>query len=318
MSSSSTTFQSTQQLDNQVEIVTPENIALHYQLAGPFRRLCAYILDMLIRLAILVAVGFVVAILGLGALFGAGGLAGMGAGLFLIVMFLLEWFYGGLFEALWNGQTPGKRLLGIRVLSTRGQPINAWQAIMRNVLRLADAMPVLGPIPTYQLGMLVMISNSRFQRIGDLLCRTIVVVEESPPLYGVVRITDPRAIELAESLPPRFKASRSLSLALSTYVQRRLAFSERRRAEIASHLSQPLCARWGLSTATDGDLLLCALYYRIFITDRAEEQQAQNPFTRQPPPSGFVTAEAVEMEVPLFMSRPKPILSPGETVEIKP
>ena len=55
---------------------------------------------------------------------------------------MLFWFYGGLFETFWNGQTPGKRLLGIRVITLDGQPINALQAILRNVLRIVDAQPL--------------------------------------------------------------------------------------------------------------------------------------------------------------------------------
>ena len=54
---------------------------------------------------------------------------------------MLSWFYVGLFEALWNGQTPGKRLMGIRVVSVEGQPITPFQAILRNILRVVDAQP---------------------------------------------------------------------------------------------------------------------------------------------------------------------------------
>ena len=60
-----------------------------------------------------------------------------------MISFVLEWFYGGLFESLWNGQTPGKRLMGLRVLTTEGQPINGMQAVMRNLLRYADIFPFL-------------------------------------------------------------------------------------------------------------------------------------------------------------------------------
>ena len=50
--------------------------------------------------------------------------------------FLVSWFYGGFFEAYWNGQTPGKRIMGLRVLSTNGRPINGYQAVLRNLLRV--------------------------------------------------------------------------------------------------------------------------------------------------------------------------------------
>ena len=54
----------------------------------------------------------------------------------VVVFFLVSWFYGGFFEAYWNGQTPGKRIMGLRVLSTNGRPINGYQAILRNLLRI--------------------------------------------------------------------------------------------------------------------------------------------------------------------------------------
>src|SRR5258707_13991454 len=102
-------------IDTRVEIVTPENIAFQYRLAGPFRRLAAYVLDVIIRVAVIVLIFFLLvfmASIGLGAL-----IAGPGAAGLLIIWFLLDWFYGGLFEAFWNGQTPGKHMLRLRVVS---------------------------------------------------------------------------------------------------------------------------------------------------------------------------------------------------------
>ncbi len=119
-------------LDTTVEIVTPENIAFRYRLAGPFRRLPA-LSDRRghssggrrggVRSAPLLVLGRL-------------GLPGVGFGVAMVCWFVLFWFYGGLFETFWNGQTPGKRLLGIRVLTLDGQPVNALQAILRNVLRI--------------------------------------------------------------------------------------------------------------------------------------------------------------------------------------
>src|SRR4051812_45863434 len=96
------------QLDMRIQIVTPENISFEYQIAGPFRRLPAYLIDFAIRFVVVVVAGLVL-VIGLGFM-RAGGI---GVGLSLVLWFLLSWFYGGLFETLWNGQTPGKRLLGL-------------------------------------------------------------------------------------------------------------------------------------------------------------------------------------------------------------
>jgi uncharacterized RDD family membrane protein YckC len=258
-------------LDSVVEIVTPENIAFRYELAGPFRRLPAFAIDLVVRAAAWVGAGFMLWFTQV--LVGTASWAAL-----LLVWFLVEWFYGGLFETFWNGQTPGKRMFGLRVVSIEGHPISGLQAVMRNLLRGADMMPLfpLGmldeqlsgvAIPTFTLGLICMASNRRFQRLGDLACGTMVVVEERTWDFGVVELDDPRVAALAQTLPPNFQFSRALSRALTMYVGRREVFSPARRAEIASHIARPLIERLGLPADTSTDLLMCALYHRAFIED---------------------------------------------------
>ena len=198
----------TEQLDSSIEIVTPENIAFRYEVAGPFRRMPAFLIDFAIRLALWLACMFALSFTRLMAGF-------IGTGVLLLLWFVLEWFYGGLFETYWNGQTPGKRIVGIRVLSVDGQPINGLQAIMRNILRFADMMPLLPisalagqpvpmGIPTGMIGLITPMLNRRFQRLGDIVCGTIVVIEDRSWLFGVTKIEDPRAAQLAEYIPPNF------------------------------------------------------------------------------------------------------------------
>ena len=260
------------QLDSRITIVTPENIAFQYVLAGPFRRLPAFLIYLFIRAATLLG-AFVAC-----AVFFSIGAGGIGMGMFLVLWFVLAWFYGGLFETIWNGQTPGKRLLGLRVLSSDGQPINALQAVLRNVLREADAMPMIGygaafGIPLYMLGLVVMAANDRFQRLGDLACDTIVVVERRARLRGLAAMTHPEVVQFAQKLPLTFTPSRSMGQALSIYVSRRQLFSAARRFEIARTLAEPLARRLGLPADTNPDLLLCALYYRKFIADRPDDSR---------------------------------------------
>ncbi len=124
------------QIDTLIEIVTPENIAFEYRVAGPFHRLPAYLIDVVIRVG-----AAVIALLAFMWMFSIVAAPGLGLGLGLVVWFVVEWLYGGLFETFWNGQTPGKRLMRLRVVSIDGQPINAFQAVLRNVLRAVDALP---------------------------------------------------------------------------------------------------------------------------------------------------------------------------------
>jgi uncharacterized RDD family membrane protein YckC len=264
-------------IDTRIEIVTPENIAFQYRVAGPFRRLPAFLIDVAVRVGVIAILLFVFLMA-----FGAIGMAGVGFGVWLVVYFVLDWFYGGLFETYWNGQTPGKRLMRIRVVSDEGQPINGWQAVLRNFLRSADALPWVTlfqidqaevPFPTYLLGLLAAAMNDRYQRLGDLAAGTMVVIEEPQRHYGMAPINEPDAVRLAADLPAGFRASRGLARALAAYVQRRQTFPWRRRIEIAMHVGEPLREKFALPPNVNYDLLLCALYYRTFITDRVDDAQ---------------------------------------------
>jgi uncharacterized RDD family membrane protein YckC len=272
-------------LDATIEIVTPENIAFHYRVAGPFRRWVAYLFDLGVRGVVVSLLGVVFILLVVSP---AGGPA---IALFLISLFVLEWFYGGLFETYMNGQTPGKWLMGIRVLTVEGQPVHGLQAVLRNVLRVVDMSPLLSVqalggstayyfLPTFVIGLVAMSLNRRFQRLGDVVCGTMVVIEERHWLTGVAQLEDPRTASLAEYLPADFRVSRSLARALATYVDRRRFFAPERRREIAGHLAEPLLRQFGLPRDTSYDLLLCALYYRTFIADRGDERKprGESPF----------------------------------------
>src|SRR4051812_13513881 len=103
-------------LDATIRVITPENIAFEYRLAGPFRRLPAMILDTCFCIAIIIAICIAAAL--------ALGFASPGLAMFVILVswFGLRWFYGVAFETFMNGQTPGKYIVGLRVLTDSGQP----------------------------------------------------------------------------------------------------------------------------------------------------------------------------------------------------
>lgn len=288
------------QIDSIVEIVTPENIAFHYQVAGPFRRLPAFVLDVLIRLGVFAVLAVVLALFGRA--INVTGVAWAGT---LIFWFLSAWFYGGLFETWMNGQTPGKWVMGLRVLSVDGQPINGIQAVLRNILRTLDIMP----LGNCMLGLVAMTMNRRYQRLGDIVCGTIVVVEERKWLTGVAKLEDPRVAQLAGYIPADFVVSRTLAMTLSAYVDRRRFFSLPRRREVARHLAEPLMARFGFPADTSYDLLLCALYHRTFIAEHSEEDSVSSsggdsPFSAS---ANFPAAGAAAAQ------QPKPVDNSIET-----
>lgn len=173
-------------MQRRVSIRTPENIEFSYRLAGLGSRAFAVTIDM-------VLLALAVGIVSTGASLVAG-LAGLGLGTFvasatmavgIAVMFTLVFAYFVMFEALWNGQTPGKRILGIRVVKDRGHGIRFVDSLLRNLLRIADMVPAL-----YLVGGTAALLSSRNKRLGDLAAGTLVVVVEKA-LPGATATTTP-------------------------------------------------------------------------------------------------------------------------------
>ncbi len=270
------------QLDSHIRVVIPENIAFEYRVASPFERLAAYVIDLLI-MAMIVGVIWVTSLL----VFGSLNQMEIGTGLLLISLFVVAWFYHGLFETYWNGQTPGKRSMGLRVMRVDGSPINAAQAILRNFLRVADGypfVPLFGSpdlaLPTGLLGLVATASNRRYQRLGDLACGTMVIVEDRSLAGKFNETNDVILAPIHELLPANAVPSRSLARVLSRYVDRRRYFGPARRSEIARHVGQVLVKQYHLPPDIDHDALLCALYQRAFLSQQDDEEPTLRRSTR--------------------------------------
>lgn len=272
-------------LDTTIEVVTPENIAFDYQLAGPFRRLPAYLFDVAFRVGSFIGlVVLVVVIGGMTGLFSGNILPALAASALLFLYFLQSWFYGVFFETYFNGRTPGKWLCGLRVISDDGHPITAVQALLRNLLRVADLMPPATmvaldpenpffqiPLMTGMVGLFTMMMTRRLQRLGDLAAGTMVVIDERSWTLPVAKVDDPRVAALATFIPADFRATPTMAKALANYAERRLHLSPARRREIARHLAVPLGERFEFRRDIDPDLLLYALYYRTFLVDGSDQ-----------------------------------------------
>ena len=96
----------------------------------------------------------------------------------IIVLFLIFSGYFIFFEWIWSGQTPGKRLLKLRVIREDGRPVTLWEAIARNLLRIFDAVPGF-VLPVYSIGLITIFMSARDQRIGDMFAGTVVVRERT-------------------------------------------------------------------------------------------------------------------------------------------
>ncbi|EMI46310.1 RDD family protein [Rhodopirellula sp. SWK7] len=280
-------------LDTTIEVVTPENIAFEYQLAGPFRRLPAYLIDILVRYGIIAALAltlvFVVGMIDVDIL----GSFAFGAG--LVSYFLISWFYGAAMETYFNGRTVGKWMFGIRVIDVDGCPITGRRAIIRNLLRIADLapmstlpslamdMPPMLFIPTGIVGMISVICTRRMQRLGDIAAGTMVIVDEKTWRLPVAKIEDPRVAPLASFIPGDYLVSRSMARTLAIYAERRHYLTPGRRAEIARHLAIPLIERFEFVSDVDFDLLMLALYYRTFLADPSDEPADLGPLAGYSP-----------------------------------
>jgi uncharacterized RDD family membrane protein YckC len=250
-----------EKLDCLVRVVTPENVEFEYALAGPFQRIPAYLFDLFIRV---VAFGVILVVLAFSSAFipFAGTISTVAL---LLLFFAMYWFYGVYFEAAFNGRTLGKMLFKLRVISTDGRPINGMQAALRNLLRLADTFPT--PIT----GLICMTITNRFQRIGDLAAGTMVIVDRDRRPPWDLQPDDPRAFGLAELIPPAFVANYSMTQSIGMYMENRRKLPMARRLEVARHLAGPLLKKFELLPDTSPDLLLCALFVRIFMS---QQQQA--------------------------------------------
>lgn len=168
-------------------IETPERVSLAFPLASIGNRFLAVAIDHAIQYVSIIVVAVVFLIASGVSVFDedptrAGGvfdsMSNWTIALMIVGLFLLFAGYFVFFEWLWSGQTPGKRLLKLRVIREDGRPITIWEAIARNLLRIFDAIPGF-VVPIYSIGLISIFLNRRDQRVGDLFAGTVVIRERT-------------------------------------------------------------------------------------------------------------------------------------------
>ena len=284
-----------QPLDTTIGVVTPENIAFEYQLAGPFRRLPAYLIDLAVRWGSIVLFAFILMLTGISLNVLSTFYGPLTIAFFIIVVFVINWFYGAIGEAYFNGRTVGKWLCGIRVIEVDGRPVSPRSALLRNLLRVADLAPVAAlntwdpeiqpiyMIPTGIVGLVSMTMTERMQRLGDLAAGTMVIVDERKWQLPIAKVDDARVPALASYIPGDYLITRKMARTLATYVERRHFLTPPRRREVARNLSDPLIDRFEFRKDIDPDLLLYALYYKTFLADSSTEPADLGPLAGYSP-----------------------------------
>ncbi len=161
------------------EVISTEKVPFTYRVAGLGARFLAWMVDMAILAMLFVAGLLIAVVLEAAAHLSRSGREGVGMAVFFLWEFALVWGYFLVFEWLWHGQTPGKRVVGIRVIQWQGTSVSFYQAAVRNVVRFVDGLPLWGPLPIcYGLGFATA-ANNRYQlRLGDWAAGTLVVQVE--------------------------------------------------------------------------------------------------------------------------------------------
>jgi len=205
-------------IDTLHTVETPEGVELELPVAGPVVRLLAWLIDLAVQVVLYGAWSWIMSALGR---------VDEGAtGLLLIGVFLITWFYGVGWEVLNRGRTPGKQLLGLQAVREDGTPIGIGASILRNFLRVVDWLPYC-----YALGLLSMLIDSSFRRLGDLAAGTLVTYAP--------RVSTPARLPEVEPSAPRIALEPDERRAVIAFAERAPLLSDARADELAS-IAAPL------------------------------------------------------------------------------
>ncbi len=220
-------------MDRTLEVRTPESIAFHYELAGLGSRFLALMIDQAIQIVTLVAIFGGILLAGSRAIArGAPPVAdklamSIAVAILIVIVFMVLFGYFIVFEAVWNGQTPGKKLLGLRVVRDGGYPIDFGASLIRNLIRIGEWI-----FGYYIIAAISALISPENKRVGDLAAGTIVVRDE--------RLAAPSSFA-REREQPQYVATAYLNgeerALIERFIERRDALSEDRRAEIAASIA---------------------------------------------------------------------------------
>jgi len=195
---------------------TPEGIDLVLRPAGLLSRSLAFAIDLSIRGALLLGLMFLLEALG-----------EFGTGLFVLALFLVSWWYMALFEVLNQGRTPGKQIMGLRVVHDDGTPVGWSASLLRNLLRFIDMLPF-----GYCVGAFTCLQHPTFKRLGDLAAGTMVIYRDSVPERPVLPDAEPMTAPLSLTLEEQ--------RAVLAFAERQQTISPARAQELALILVEPL------------------------------------------------------------------------------
>ncbi len=229
-------------MEERLDIDTPEGVVFGYQVAGIGSRFMAALADMIVLIMLLVAFSCTATVIMSVPL----GLENWIAIVPVLLSFALIWGYYIFFELAWNGQSPGKRWAGLRVIRSDGTPLTLVDSLIRNLVRLVDFLPFF-----YAVGLLTMFLNAQARRLGDYAAGTLVVKEQ-------------RDVTLQSLTNSHWSGSSALSAAdqrlVTEFLERR--YELRNRDELALRIAAAVAAKQGLpqpSSTSEAEALLTRL-----------------------------------------------------------
>jgi uncharacterized RDD family membrane protein YckC len=258
--------------DQLYTVGTPEHIDVAYDVAGIGSRFLAALIDHLIIAVVLSLSCFALALASDQFNLGLDGILVLS--LFGLGIYLSLCGYYIFFETIWNGQTPGKRLFGLRMVRVGGRPLGFVGSAVRNFIRLADFLPAL-----YGLGLIVMFIDRRARRLGDMAAGCIAVRERGvvtlASLDAPASLDQPAVPAAAQVAIPNLRVLRREDYDLvQEYLRRRSSLSAEARHRLSLQLVEGLSQRLGypihLRQPGDADLFL----YQVAAEYQALQRQA--------------------------------------------
>jgi uncharacterized RDD family membrane protein YckC len=260
-------------MDDRYTVDTPENIEFAYDIAGIGSRFLAAIIDTLVIGAGLAILGIIAGVVGARTGLSRGAAGSVIAAAATILSFLILWGYYIVFELVWNGQSVGKRAIGLRVVREGGRPITFLGSAIRNLIRIVDFLPAF-----YGIGVIVMFIDRRARRLGDLAGGTLVVKErrgvtlESLTTPAIVPAALAGQPDQAPTLPNIHLLNDQDYNLVQEFLRRRGDLGRDARLRLGAQLASGLQARLGMPQSGDAERFLqyVAAEYQLFRRQRAE------------------------------------------------
>jgi uncharacterized RDD family membrane protein YckC len=238
-------------------IDTPEQIPLEFPLAGVGSRFLALAFDTLLQAGAVLVLFVILASVRLVASAAWPAIGAWVGGALLLAGFAIYSAYFAVFESIWSGQTPGKRLVGLRVIDVSGRPLTVYAALIRNVLRIVDQVPGI-----YAVAIITVVVTERNQRLGDLAAGTVVVHERRETISMPAPADRTAARHGAHRLQP------SEVVLIEEFLRRRAELDSWVRLQSARRIAARMQTTLQLPAADDDERLLEELAAEYRASDR--------------------------------------------------